>query len=378
MSGLASSRFDPETRLRLRRVWLGLLSYLMFLVPMSIAVHAGSSTMGWWGVAGFTSVAVTVNLLALAAIASGWSKRFADPSLLVPQLVAAMLLALAMIQFFEGEARSVLLLLFVAVFFFGLFGLTTRQYLRLTTGTAVGYLGLSVWELLGRDAPQQDWLMEAIRFSALVIITIWMSFIGGYIASIRRRLAAQRDALENANSKLRELSIRDELTGLYNRRHLTERLEQESERGRRYGQGFSVALIDIDHFKTVNDEHGHAVGDEVLVQFAGILRLQARFIDHVGQAPERTLGRFGGEEFMIILPGTSLAGAGVCLERMRAAVTQAPFETSAGPVHVTFSAGLAEQRPDEAAEVLLQRADEALYRAKEGGRDRLVLDIPTQ
>ena len=378
MSGPASSRFDPETRLRLRRVWLGLLSYLMFLVPMSIAVHAGSSSMGWWGVAGFTSVAVTVNLLALAAIASGWSKRFADPSLLVPQLVAAMLLALAMIQFFEGEARSVLLLLFVAVFFFGLFGLTTRQYLRLTTGTAVGYLGLSVWELLGRDAPQQDWLMEAIRFSALVIITIWMSFIGGYIASIRRRLAAQRDALENANSKLRELSIRDELTGLYNRRHLTERLEQESERGRRYGQGFSVALIDIDHFKTVNDEHGHAVGDEVLVQFAGILRLQARFIDHVGQAPERTLGRFGGEEFMIILPGTSLAGAGVCLERMRAAVTQAPFETSAGPVHVTFSAGLAEQRPDEAAEVLLQRADEALYRAKEGGRDRLVLDIPTQ
>ena len=378
MSGPASSRFDPETRLRLRRVWLGLLSYLMFLVPMSIAVQAGSSTMGWWGVAGFTSVAVTVNLLALLAIASGWSKRFADPSLLVPQLVAAMLLALAMIHFFEGEARSVLLLLFVAIFFFGLFGLSTRQYLRLTTGTAIGYLAISIWELAGSDAPREAWLVEALRFSALVVITIWMSFIGGYIASIRRRLAAQRDALEKANSKLRELSIRDELTGLYNRRHLTERLEQESERGRRYGQGFSVALIDIDHFKAINDSHGHAVGDEVLVQFAATLRLQARFVDHVGQAPERTLGRFGGEEFMIILPGTSLAGARFCLERMRAAVTQAPFETSAGPVHITFSAGLAEQRPDEAAEVLLQRADEALYRAKEGGRDRLVLDIPTQ
>lgn len=378
MSGPASSRFDPETRLRLRRVWLGLLSYLMFLVPMCIAVQAGSSNMGWWGVVGFTSVAVSVNLLALLAIASGWSKRFADPSLLVPQLVAALLMALAMIHFFEGEARSVLLLLFVAIFFFGLFGLTTRQYLRLTTGTAVGYLALSTWELVGRDAPTQDWLMEAIRFSALVIITIWMSFVGGYIASIRRRLAAQRDALEKANSKLRELSIRDELTGLYNRRHLTERLEQESERGRRYGQGFSVALIDIDHFKVINDSHGHAVGDEVLVQFAGILRLQARFIDHVGQAPERTLGRFGGEEFMIILPGTSLAGARICLERMRAAVAQAPFETSAGPVAITFSAGLAEQRPDEAAEDLLQRADKALYRAKEGGRDRLELDTLTQ
>ncbi len=374
MSGPAASRFDPETRLRLRRVWLGLLSYLMFLVPMSIAVHAGNSTMGWSGMAGFTAAAVLVNVLALAAIASGWSKRFADPSLLAPQLVAAMLLALAMIHYFEGEARSVLLLLFVAIFFFGLFGLTTRQYLFLTTGTVVGYLGLSSWELIGGNAPQEAWLAEAIRFSALVIITIWMSFVGGYIASIRRRLAAQRDALEKANSKLRELSIRDELTGLYNRRHLTERLEQESERGRRYGQGFSVALIDIDHFKIINDTHGHSVGDEVLVQFAGILRLQARFVDHVGQAPERTLGRFGGEEFMIILPGTSLAGARICLERMRAAVVQAPFETSAGPVEVTFSAGLAEQRRDEAAEVLLQRADHAMYRAKESGRDRLEAD----
>ena len=197
------------------------------------------------------------------------------------------------------------------------------------------------------------------------MVSAWPRF------SIRRRLATQRDALEKANGKLRELSIRDELTGLYNRRHLTERLEQESERGRRYGHGFSVAIIDIDHFKHINDTHGHAVGDEVLVQFASILRLQARFIDHVGQAPERTLGRFGGEEFMIILPGTSLAGARVCLERMRTAVAQAPFETSAGPVAVTFSAGLAEQQPDEAAEALLQRADEALYRAKEGGRDRL-------
>ncbi|MAL03205.1 MAG: hypothetical protein CL625_02855 [Arenimonas sp.] len=371
MTGPATRLFDRETRLRLRRVWLGLLSYLMFLVPMSIAVLSGSSSMGWWGVAGFTSVAVSINLLALAAIATGWSKRFADPSLLVPQLVAAMLLALTMIHFFHGEARSVLLLLFVAIFFFGLFGLHTRQYLRLTIGTAVGYAGLSTWELLGSDASTEAWLMEALRFSALVVITIWMSFIGGYIASIRRRLGAQRDALESANAKLRELSIRDELTGLYNRRHLTERLDQESERARRYGQGFSVALIDIDHFKSINDSHGHSVGDEVLVQFAAILRLQARFIDHLGQAPERTLGRFGGEEFMIILPGTPLAGARVCLERMRAAVAQASFETSAGSLTVTFSAGLAEHRVDEPAESMLQRADEALYRAKEGGRDRL-------
>lgn len=371
MSGRPASQFDRETHLRLRRVWLGLLSYLMFLVPMSIAVHAGSSTLGWIGVVVFTGLAVSINLVALAAIASGWSKRFADPSLLVPQLAAAMLLALGMIHYFEGEARSVLLLLFVAVFFFGLFGLDTRRYLLLTIGTAIGYAGLSTWELASTGASQEAWLMEALRFSALVVITIWMSFIGGYFHAIRHRLGAQRRDLEAANAKLRELAIRDELTGLYNRRHLTECLQQEAERARRYGQGFSVALIDIDHFKSINDRHGHGVGDEVLVQFANILRLQARFVDHVGQAPERTLGRFGGEEFMIILPGTPLAGARVCLERMRGAVSEAPFDTSVGPLAVTFSAGLAEQRSEESADSLLQRADEALYGAKESGRDRV-------
>ena len=374
MLGNVASKFDRETRLRLRRVMLGLLSYLMFLVPMCIAVHTGSSTVGWLGVAVFTGLALSINLLALVAIASGWSKRFADPSLLVPQLVAATLLALGMIHYFQGEARSVLLLLFVAVFFFGLFGLDTRRYLLLTTCTAVGYAALSTWELVDSGAARHAWLMEALRLSALMVITIWMSFIGGYFALIRKKLAGQRDALERANSKLRELSIRDELTGLHNRRHLTDRLEQESERGRRYGHRFSVAMIDIDHFKKINDSHGHSVGDEILVNFARILRQQARFVDHLGQAPDRTLGRFGGEEFLIILPGTSLEGAVICLERMREAVTRAPIETSAGPLSVSFSAGLAAQGPDETAEALLQRADGALYRAKEAGRNRLERD----
>lgn len=374
MLGGVTGKYDRETRLRLRRLGLGVLSYLMFLVPMCIAVSADSSTMGWQGVAIFTALALTINLLALVAIASGWSKRFADPSLLVPQLVAAIVLALGMIHYFQGDARSVLLLLFVAIFFFGLFGLDTRRYLALTICTAAGYAALATWELADSGATRHAWLMEALRFSALVVITIWMSFIGGYFASIRNRLAAQRNALEQANAKLRELSIRDELTGLYNRRHLTERLEQESERGRRYGHGFSVALIDIDHFKAVNDSHGHSVGDEVLVAFAGILRRQVRFVDHLGRAPQGTLGRFGGEEFLLILPGTPLEGAVTCVERMREAVTRASFVTAAGPLRISFSAGLAAQAPGETAEHLLQRADAALYRAKEAGRNLVERD----
>ncbi|MCJ0824530.1 hypothetical protein MQC88_00910 [Luteimonas sp. 50] len=115
---------------------------------------------------------------------------FADPSLLVPQLVAATALALGMIHHFQGDARSVLLL-FVAIFF-GLLGLDTRRYLALTICIAAGYAALVTWELADSGATRHAWLMEALRFPALVVI--WMSFIGGYFASIRNPLAVQRNA----------------------------------------------------------------------------------------------------------------------------------------------------------------------------------------
>jgi diguanylate cyclase (GGDEF)-like protein len=141
-----------------------------------------------------------------------------------------------------------------------------------------------------------------------------------------------------------------------------------------HGHPFAVCILDIDHFKRFNDEHGHQVGDEVLRGFAHRMRAQARALDWVGrQDPDHVFGRFGGEEFLLVLPQTEAAGALRFVERVRQGVDATAFPTSAGPMHIAFSAGVAQYERRESLEQLLARADAALYRAKAAGRNRTEL-----
>lgn len=176
-------------------------------------------------------------------------------------------------------------------------------------------------------------------------------------------------ALENAELHQRALdqAATDALTGLYNRRVLDERLAEEIQRTRRFGQVFSLLLLDLDHFKRLNDRHGHVFGDSVLQALARILRMQARDIDLVA--------RYGGEEFVFILPATDGSGARLVAERVRQAVAEADFALPGGErVPVTVSIGIA-TFPENAdsAEVLVTCADHALYTAKNAGRNRVYL-----
>lgn len=176
-------------------------------------------------------------------------------------------------------------------------------------------------------------------------------------------------ALENAELHRRALdqAATDALTGLYNRRVLDERLAEEIQRTRRFGQVFSLLLLDLDYFKRLNDRHGHVFGDSVLQTLARILRLQARDIDLVA--------RYGGEEFVFLLPATDGSGARLVAERVRQAVAEADFSLPGGErVPVTVSIGIA-TFPENAdsAEALVARADHALYTAKNTGRNRVYL-----
>ena len=153
-------------------------------------------------------------------------------------------------------------------------------------------------------------------------------------------------------------TVRDELTGAYNRRFLTESLARELARSGRSSGRFSVCLIDVDHFKAVNDRLGHAAGDEVLRQVAAIARRDLRQID--------VFGRFGGEEFLLLLPDTDQSGATVVGERIRAAV--------AAETGVTVTIGVAQHAKDEAPAALLARADRTLYRGKALGRHRVLAE----
>ena len=172
-------------------------------------------------------------------------------------------------------------------------------------------------------------------------------------------------AIENARLfyEVQQLAILDDLTGVFNRRHLLEISEQEFRRAKRFGRKLSLVMMDIDHFKQVNDTHGHAVGDEVLGALAERCQNNIRNVD--------VLGRFGGEEFVIILPETMLAEAIQITERLCSQIADFPIETSIGPVNLTASFGIACYSPDvEDLYALLRNADIALYSAKRNGRNR--------
>jgi len=152
----------------------------------------------------------------------------------------------------------------------------------------------------------------------------------------------------------------DELTSLWNRAHIERLFEEERARAERYGQPFSVILVDIDHFKAVNDTWGHSAGDAVLRQFAELLRQNLREVD--------AIGRIGGEEFFVLLPQTPVAQAQLVASGLQARINAFDFETVG---RRTASFGVTEYRPGESRVDTFDRADQALYAAKENGRDRI-------
>jgi diguanylate cyclase (GGDEF)-like protein len=173
--------------------------------------------------------------------------------------------------------------------------------------------------------------------------------------------------VENARlvERLRELAIRDSLTELYNHRHAMDLLTNEFERVGRYAAGVSLLMLDLDDFKRVNDEHGHPAGDAVLREMARVLKETLRNVD--------SLGRYGGEEFVAILPHTSPEEAAATAERIRQRVQAHVFWVGAKPLNVTVSVGVASypSLAVDSPESLVREADRALYRAKEAGRNRV-------
>jgi len=164
--------------------------------------------------------------------------------------------------------------------------------------------------------------------------------------------------------KLERLATFDSLTGLYNRRAILSKLYELINLANRYKEDFSLSMLDIDHFKRVNDSYGHLTGDEVLEKIATSIRRNVRDTDIVG--------RYGGEEFIIILPKTNLSSSWVVAERLRTIIEKAEMKDSAGNLFaITVSQGLAEWERGEDTYSLISRADEALYKAKEKGRNRV-------
>lgn len=189
----------------------------------------------------------------------------------------------------------------------------------------------------------------------------------------REELAAARQRAEAAERKIRELETElcqasemvraDQLTGALNRRGLDEAFARESARADRHGSLFSVALLDVDNFKQLNDTYGHQAGDEALVHLVGVIRHILR--------PSDQIARFGGEEFLILLPDTGLEEAVKTMERLQRELTKRFFLSDNRRVLITFSAGVSLRANGEPKEAAIARADQALYQAKRSGKNRV-------
>lgn len=200
------------------------------------------------------------------------------------------------------------------------------------------------------------WKISGISVFIIAIAIIWLRKVHAY----NREIAHAYALLEDKNRELEQMSITSQLTNLYNRNKLDPELEQEKERALRYKTTFSVIMLDIDKFKSINDNFGHQTGDRVLKNLGRLIQSRARASD--------TAGRWGGEEFLIICPATDLSGAYELAERIR---QDMQHQTITEDVSVTISAGVAEYKSGEDTETLVKRADGKLYEAKRSGRNNV-------
>lgn len=204
-------------------------------------------------------------------------------------------------------------------------------------------------------------LQGIMQADAMQSVTFMAAFVVVVLASLGFILMAK----ERSDADNRYHASHDALTGLANRRFLIQTLTRDLARAVRLQEHYAVLMVDIDHFKAVNDTHGHPVGDEVLQHVAGLLRARLRAQDLVG--------RSGGEEFLVLLPGASPQGALQVAESLRASVAQSPLHLGGRDIGVSVSIGVcsALAQPGDDWSQLVQRADQALYAAKQGGRNRV-------
>lgn len=351
-----------------RAAVLDVLSAIVTYVVASFLLGIGSArgVIPTWISASLIGAFVVAWGTIFGLVRSGWSQRLADPHLTFVRVfvdMGAMTLAHAFIPIVRGATLQ--LLCAMLAFYMG--RLNQRQIL----GTSLFAVCLMVAALLGLWLTQPENIVLSVEILNLAMCSVLLpiaGFVGGEVYRIYQRSATQRDQLRLTLTQLSHLSTRDSLTDLTNRRHMLSLLEEEVRRQRRNGQTFSIALIDIDLFKLINDTHGHPVGDQVLKGFASLAK------QTIGAAD--TLARWGGEEFLLLLPIDNLEQASDALNRLHEAVRRHDWTQYAPDLRLTFSAGLAEHAQHEALDALLERADRALYRAKQLGRDRSVQAAP--
>lgn len=297
----------------------------------------------------------------VALIKTNINLRFKDPSLTAAQIVTPIWPAVFVMFFVaDPQARTAFLLTATSGLMFGSFVLTRRGMLSVGAFILTSYLALLT--VLHLYAPERmNWRVEIFIVFTYASVLLTVAYLGSFIASMRLKL-------KEKNRQLAELAARDPLTQLPNRRSLMDQLTQEVARVERRsadGHELCVSMLDVDHFKRINDTWGHDAGDAILCHISNELRKIMRQGDF--------LGRFGGEEFIVILPKSTLEAAQHTAQRIQDCVASIESPELPDGERITVSQGIAIYRDGERIETTLKRADEALYIAKENGRNQIVV-----
>ena len=288
--------------------------------------------------------------------------RFADHYLTLFQVGGHVALQLGFLVVAPEIGYAFLSVAFL-IFGFGALRMTSRQATVAWTLTAMGFAPIFLLTGAPIGMPVTTHAERVAAMLCFVLTIGQCAFVGLYGSSMRKMLHNRSFELKAAYRRIEELAELDELTGSFNRRCIMRMLDDEIARAHRSRTPCSIALIDLDWFKRINDTYGHPTGDEVLRTFAITVFANIRNIDK--------FGRYGGEEFLLVLPDTPSDVAARILDRLRAIVADLDWSAFSPGMQVTMSAGVATLRPDETPDSFLARADSALYAAKAQGRNRI-------
>jgi diguanylate cyclase len=288
--------------------------------------------------------------------------RFEDHYLTIFQIGGHVALQLGFLLAAPEIGYAFLSVVFL-IFGFGALRMTSRQATVAWSLTTIGLAPVFLFTSTPIGLPITTHIERIAAMLCFVLTIGQCAFVGLYGSSMRQSLYKRGFELKEAYKRIEELAELDELTGSFNRRYIMRMLDDEIARAHRSQAPCSIALIDLDWFKRVNDAYGHPTGDEVLRTFAITVFANIRNTDR--------FGRYGGEEFLLVLPDTANDVAARTLDRLRAIIAELDWSAFSPGMRVTISAGVATLKPVESADTFLARADKALYAAKARGRNRI-------
>lgn len=358
---------DKAQRVRITHT---LMACLIFAVCVALIGYAISRSMMNALYGGMLSACMLTTSLGFYAIfRSGLNLHLRDPELTVAQILTALTWVCAAYGI-TNEVHGGTLMLYALIMVFGMFNMSQRSA-YFTSAYAILAMGGTMVFKSHTDPQHYPERIEWVYFVLVLFIIPTIAQLSTQISAMRDRLreqkkelVAQQAELEQAMKRIRELATHDELTGLINRREMSDIIGKYVELQKRESIGFSLAMIDLDHFKQINDTWGHHVGDEVLRVFGQQARAVLRETDIVA--------RWGGEEFLVLLPDMADGQLNMGIDRLRQHLENLPVCAEAPELRVRFSAGLTQFIPGESIGEAIACADRALYQAKQSGRNRTV------